>query len=449
MRSGLYVTPVNWHLTTAEVTYLLEDSGARIVFFSTGLRHIVEPLLAAQPNLLGIQVGGSAGEGGRGVLAYEDLMANEPTTRIDAEVMGGTMFYSSGTTGRPKGIKAPLSGGPPNDGTSVMRITAVNFGAEESMRFLNTGPLYHAAPALWSAGMQTVGATVVAMGRFDAAASLALLDDEQITTSQWVPTMFRRLLRLPEGVRASYRGEAHKTAWHAAAPCPIELKRAMLDWWGPIINEYYSGSEGGGTIITGPEWLEHPGSVGQHWSGGITHVLDAETFEELPPRKEGLIYFDVLPNYRFAYHNDPGKTEQSYHGDLMTLGDIGFVDEVGYLYLTDRRSDTIVSGGVNIYPREIEEVLLSHPAVHDVAVFGIPDEEFGERVLACVQAPSGVPWDAEVERELDAYCRQNLAGFKCPREYRSVEEMPRDPNGKLYKRRLRDPYWEGHASRVI
>jgi len=243
-----------------------------------------------------------------------------------------------------------------------------------------------------------------------------------------VPTMFRRLLRLPEGVRASYRGEAHKTAWHAAAPCPIELKRAMLDWWGPIINEYYSGSEGGGTIITGPEWLEHPGSVGQHWSGGITHVLDAETFEELPPRKEGLIYFDVLPNYRFAYHNDPGKTEQSYHGDLMTLGDIGFVDEVGYLYLTDRRSDTIVSGGVNIYPAKSRRSCCPTRR-STTSPSSDPDEEFGERVLACVQAPSGVPWDAEVERELDAYCRQNLAGFKCPREYRSVEEMPRIRTG--------------------
>jgi long-chain acyl-CoA synthetase len=447
MRSGLYVTPVNWHLTPGEVSYLIRDSGARALIYSTALVSVVEPLIAEFPALLTVAVGERAEDAGR--VAYETLVAAQPDTPIASERAGATMFYSSGTTGRPKGIRPPLSGGPPDDGSSASNLTVGNFGLEGGHRFLSTGPLYHAAPALWTTGMHTVGSTVVVMERFDAAAALQLLTAEDITISQWVPTMFRRLLQLPAEVRESFAAPLHQRAWHAAAPCPRPVKEQMLDWWGPVIWEYYSGSEGGGTVISPQEWLARPGSVGKHWRGGTTHVLDADTKGPVSPGTEGLIFFEAFATYRFRYHNDPEKTASTYHGDLITLGDIGYLDDDGYLFLTDRRSDMIVSGGVNIYPREVEETLLSHPGVQDAAVFGIPDAEFGERVLACVQPADPQADHRELEQSLDKHCRAQLAGFKRPRAYRFEATLPRDANGKLYKRRLRDEYWSSRPSRLI
>ena len=403
--------------------------------------------MAQFPSLLTIAVGGTEERPGR--LSYGPLVAAQPTGRIPREQAGSTMFYSSGTTGRPKGIRPPLSGGPPDDGSSASSLTVGNFGLAAGHRFLSTGPLYHAAPALWSTGMHTVGSTVVVMERFDAAAALGLLLAEDITVSQWVPTMFRRLLQLPEEIRGAFAAPAHQQAWHAAAPCPRPVKEQMLAWWGPVLWEYYSGSEGGGTVISPQEWLARPGSVGRHWRGGTTYVLDADTKEPVPAGTEGLIFFEAFATYRFVYHNDPEKTASTYHGNLITLGDIGYLDDDGYLFLTDRQSDMIVSGGVNIYPREVEETLLSHPAVQDAAVFGIPDPEFGERVLACVQ-PADLQADhGELEQSLDKHCRAQLAGFKRPRTYRFEAELPRDANGKLYKRRLRDEYWSSRPSRLI
>lgn len=447
MRSGLYVTPVNWHLTPGEVAYLINDSGARALIYSTQLEPVVAPLIAEFPALFTVAVGEPAGTAGR--VAYETLVGAQPATRIASERAGATMFYSSGTTGRPKGIRPPLSGGPPDDGSSASNLTVGNFGLEGGHRFLSTGPLYHAAPALWTTGMHTVGSTVVVMERFDAAAALRLLTEEDITVSQWVPTMFSRLLRLPAEVRESFAAPLHQRAWHAAAPCPRPVKEQMLAWWGPVIWEYYSGSEGGGTVISPREWLARPGSVGKHWRGGTTYVLDADTREPVPPGTEGLIFFETWASYRFRYHNDPEKTASTYHGDLVTLGDIGYLDDDGYLFLTDRQSDMIVSGGVNIYPREVEETLLGHPGVRDAAVFGIPDAEFGERVLACVQPVDPRSDHQELEQALDQHCRAHLAGFKRPRAYRFEAALPRDANGKLYKRRLRDEYWSSRSSRLI
>jgi long-chain acyl-CoA synthetase len=445
MRSGLYVTPVNWHLTPGEVSYLLRDSGARAIFYSTDLEAVVAPLLTESSGLIAVAVGPPAGTDGR--VPYAALVDAQPTTRIARELAGATMFYSSGTTGRPKGIRPPISGGGPDDGSTSSSLTVGNFGLTGGHRFLSTGPLYHAAPALWTTAMHTVGSTVVVMERFDAGRALELLMAEDITISQWVPTMFIRLLRLPAHVREQFAAPLHRQAWHAAAPCPVPVKQEMLAWWGPIIWEYYSGSEAGGTRISPAEWLERPGSVGRHWRDGTTHVLDVETREPVPAGTEGLIFFEPFGN--FVYHNDPVKTASTYHGNLVTLGDVGYLDPDRYLYLTDRQSDMIVSGGVNIYPREVEETLLAHPAVLDVAVFGVPDDEFGERVFACVQ-PADPEADAgQLEAALDAHCRTHLAGFKRPRGYRFDSALPRDANGKLYKRRLRDEYWSSRSSKLI
>jgi long-chain acyl-CoA synthetase len=297
--------------------------------------------------------------------------------------------------------------------------------------------------------MHTIGATSVVMRRFDAAEALRIIEHQRITHAQFVPTMFQRILKLPEEVRRRSDLSSLQAVWHAAAPCSIHLKRAMIDLFGPVLWEYYAGSEGGGTIISSAEWLERPGSVGRHWSGGTIRVLDPVALEPVPPGVSGLIYFEPVSIHRFQYHNDPGKTAAAYHEGLFTLGDIGYLDEDGYLFLTDRKSNTIISGGVNIYPQEIEDVLTEHPTVADAAVFGVPDEEFGEQVMAVVELVDASAAGVELAEDLERHCRERLAGFKVPRRLEFTDALPRDSNGKLYKRRLRDQYWEGHESNII
>jgi fatty-acyl-CoA synthase len=324
------------------------------------------------------------------------------------------------------------------------------FGIGPGDRYLSPAPLYHSAPASWSFGANSVGATAVIMSRFDAEAALRLVDAQEITVSQWVPTMFQRMLRLPDEVRSTYQGRTHRAAYHAAAPCPQHVKRAMIEWWGPIICEFYAATEGGATFIDSSEWLERPGSVGRHWTGGTIHVLDLADRHELPPGEDGLVYFEAFAANRFEYFDDPEKTASVYHGDdLVTAGDIGHLDADGYLYLTDRLSNMIISGGVNIYPAEIEQHLAAHPDVVDAAVFGVPNEEFGEEVKAVVQVAPQRIGDASLGDELARFCRDGLAGFKCPRSIDLVESLPRDENGKLYKRHLRDEYWRDRTSRLV
>jgi long-chain acyl-CoA synthetase len=280
--------------------------------------------------------------------------------------------------------------------------------------------------------------------------ALRTIQDQKVTTSQWVPTHFKRMLQLPEPVRRKYDLSSLRVAVHAAAPCPVPVKRAMIEWWGPVIVEYYAGTEGGGTIIRSPEWLEHPGSVGKHWAGGRVFILDEEGNEVTRPRQEGAVYFPANPdpNARFKYHKDDEKTKTTYRGDKFTLGDIGFLDEDGYLFLTDRQSNMIISGGVNIYPQETENALMSHPKVHDVAVIGVPDDVMGEQVKAIVVPAEGTRPGPELERELVDYCRGVIAHYKCPKSIDFATELPRTPTGKLVKRGLRDKYWSGRDSRI-
>jgi fatty-acyl-CoA synthase len=441
MRSGLYFTPINWHLTAPEVEYLVEDSGAGAVVYSGHLGEILDAAVAPGSSTHLLAVGDTSVER---ALDYHVVRDAQPATRVDDETEGSALSYSSGTTGRPNGIKRRLSGAAPDEKRSRMLWTAQRFGLEPGCRYLSPGPLYHSAPALWSSSVHTVGGAAVIMRKFDPEQALALIERQRITDSQWVPTMLHRMLRLPDDVRNRYDLSSLRHAWTAAAPISIELKRQMIEWWGDAMLEYYASSEGGGTIITADEWLAHPGSVGRPYPGATISILDPATREEMPQGEEGVVFFSNAPGAEFVYLNDPAKTKETHHGTFFTAGDIGYLDDEGYLYLTDRQSNMIISGGVNLYPREIEDAIASCPGVADVAVFGIPDEDLGEVAHAAIQ-----PLDAEADADPDpdvlieavkAHLETRLARQKIPRSFEVMAQLPRDENGKLYKRRLRDAY---------
>jgi len=350
---------------------------------------------------------------------------------------GAEMLYSSGTTGRPKGVRASHPGAELGTVSELFKRRLQLHQVDHSAVYLSTAPLYHSAPLRYSTMMHRSGGTSVIMRRFDAENSLALIERYGVTHSQWVPTMFVRLLSLNEDIRTRYDLHSHRLAIHAAAPCPVAIKEQMLEWWGPILYEYYSGTEGNGqTAINPTEWLAHRGSVGRPILGKL-HITD-EAGNELPAGATGKVYFS--DGGRFEYYKDPEQTARSYNDrGWSTLGDIGHVDEDGYLYLTDRASHMIISGGVNIYPREVEDVLVTHPSVQDAAVFGIPNAEFGEEVKAAVEL---IPGSTTTAAELIDYCRARIAHLKCPRSIDFHTELPRHQTGKLYKAVLKRPYWQ-------
>ena len=446
LRSGLYLTAINSHLTAEEVAYIVGDCDAQAFVTSTALAEVATAVRRDDelPRVsVRLMVDGTA----PGFAAYEEATAAFPTTKIDDESTGATMLYSSGTTGRPKGVLRPLPDTKPGDGEDRLAALSGPYKFRDGMVYLSPAPMYHAAPLAFSLNTQRFGGTVVIMEGFDPAQALRMIEQHKVTHSQWVPTMFVRLLRLSDEERLGPDLSSHECAIHAAAPCPVAVKQQMIEWWGPIIHEYYAGTEGNGsTGINSEEWLAHPGSVGRPRAVSV-HII-GEDGTELGPREEGTIYFASAAEL-FEYHNDPEKTKGSRLtvGDrqLSTLGDVGYLDEEGYLYLTDRKAYMIISGGVNIYPREIEDVLIQHPAVADVAVFGIPNDDLGEEVKAVVQLlPGNEPTD-DLGRELQTFVRGHLAGFKVPRTVDFVDELPRLPTGKLYKRVLRDPYWAHQA----
>jgi len=448
LRSGLYVTAVNSHLTADEAAYIVDDCQATAVVTTATMGSLAEAMVGSTPRVRHrLMLDGEA----EGHLAYEPLVGSRSPRPLEEDRRGMVMLYSSGTTGRPKGIKFPL---PPVDSPlgewEIAEHSRQRYGFSEEMVFLSPAPLYHAAPLRVSMAVQCVGGTVVVMERFDPAQALALIESERVTHSQWVPTMFVRLLKLPQDERTGYDLTSHRLATHAAAPCPVEVKEQMIAWWGPIIEEYYAGTENiGSTAITSAEWLEHKGSVGRPSYGAVLHICDDEG-RELPTGGVGTVYFEDTANI-FEYHGDQEKTTSVAHPDhptWRTLGDVGRVDDDGYLYLTDRRAFMIVAGGVNIYPQEIEDVLVTHPKVLDVAVFGIPNDDMGEEVKAVVQPVEYADAGPALAEELDQWCADRLAGFKQPRSYDFVEQLPRLDNGKLYKKSLRDPYWADRPTQV-
>jgi len=436
MRAGLYCTPINWHLTADEAGYIIEDCGAQAVVTSAAVGEVAKDLEPYMGNVkTHLVMDGDLDGWDR----YETELEKHPAEALDGETEGQFMFYSSGTTGRPKGIKPALTGEEygAGGGALIMLIQGL-FGFTEDTTYLCPAPLYHAAPLGWSTAVQRLGGTVVCMERFDPAEALSLIEEHSITHAQFVPTHFVRMLKLDEKERTKADLSSLQVAVHAAAPCPVEVKQQMMNWWGPIIHEYYAGSEGNGfCAVTPQDWTDHPGTVGKPMIG-VIHILD-EDGSELPAGEAGQIWFESPMT--FEYHNDPEKTKGAYNdAGWSTLGDVGYLDGDGFLYLTDRVSHMIISGGVNIYPQEVEDALTMHPAIADVAVIGVPNPDFGEEVKAVVVAAEGAAPSDELAQHIIAYCQERLAKFKCPRSVDFVDELPRLPTGKLLKRKLRDQY---------
>ncbi|TDC62296.1 acyl-CoA synthetase [Actinomadura sp. GC306] len=433
-RSGLYYTAISTRLQQEELAYIVGNCGAK-AFITTAS---METAAKSPPEVpLRLMLGGTA----PGYDSYEERVAEHPPTPIENECEGVDMLYSSGTTGRPKGVKPALSKAPMGEGGPLYQLISLLFQPDADSVYLSPAPLYHAAPLRYCITMHRFGATVVVMEKFDPEAALAAIEKYGVTHSQWVPTMFIRMLKLPEETRARYDVSSLRAAVHAAAPIPIPIKEQMIEWWGPILHEYYAGTEGNCFVYTNSEdWMAHKGTVGRCVLGEV-HVVDDDG-NELPPGEPGTLYFGNGP--QFEYHDDDAKTAASRDPKgrgWSTLGDVGYVDEDGFIYLTDRRAYMIISGGVNIYPQEAENVLAVHPKVADVAVFGVPDAEMGEAVKAVVQPLAMDQAGPELEAELIAYCRDQLAHYKCPRSIDFRPELPRHPTGKLYKRLLKDEYW--------
>jgi acyl-CoA synthetase (AMP-forming)/AMP-acid ligase II len=442
-RAGLYYTCISSRLTAGEVEYIVRDCGAKAFITSAAMAPVANALAKSLEGVKLFAVDGAL----PGYERWEEAVRAMPATPIADETPGADMLYSSGTTGRPKGVKGALSGGKLEDPNPLLGLTQILYGMGPNTIYLSPAPLYHAAPLRYCMAVHRLGGTTIIMDHFDPEEYLRLIPQYQVTHSQLVPTMFVRMLKLPEEVRIKYDVSSLTHAIHAAAPCPVPVKKQMIEWWGPVIFEYYAGTEGNGfCAINSHEWLSHPGSVGKALLGKL-HIVDDDG-HELPHGKPGTIYFSDGPV--FEYHNDPKKTAESRNDKgWSTLGDVGYVDEEGYLYLTDRKAFMIISGGVNIYPQEAENVLITHPKVADVAVIGVPNEEFGEEVKAVVQPMNWAEATPKLAEELVAYCRHQLSPVKCPRSVDFERELPRHATGKLYKRLIRDRYWGNRESKIV
>ncbi len=435
-RAGIFYTAVSRYLTADEIVYIVRDCGAKVLITSERCAMAASRLADGEGELALFTTGEPQGR----YRSWDDERDAQPATPIADETAGFDMLYSSGTTGRPKGVRVTLKKAPITQLHGLMKVLCQDMiGMSTDSIYLSPAPLYHAAPLRFNMMSAALGGTSIVMEKFDAEEYLRLVEANGVTHSQLVPTMFVRMLKLPAEVRARYDVSSLRGAVHAAAPCPVEVKAQMIDWWGPILIEYYAGTEANGvTVASSQEWLEHPGTVGRAKVGTIKII--GEDDEELPAGEVGGVYFaEGLP---FAYHNDPEKTARAHNAKgWSTLGDVGFLDEEGFLHLTDRRAFMIISGGVNIYPQETEDVLIGHPSVMDVAVFGIPDPEMGEKVLAVVQPRDMAEAGESLEADLLAYCAARLSPLKCPRRIEFMAELPRTQTGKLMKRVLRDPHW--------
>ncbi len=445
MQIGLYLTPINHHLVGPEIAYIVNDSDAKV--FVADARFADEIAKAMTEIELDASHCFAVGDIA-GLRPWNELVDSQPTTLPDDRIAGAPMHYTSGTTGRPKGVKRPLVEIDPDTLGELYAGFQGMFGVQalDDHVHITGSPLYHTAVLMWTANSMHMGHKVVLMDKWTPESMLQLIEEHRVTTSHMVPTQFHRLLALPDDVRLKYDVSSTRCMVHAAAPCPPDVKRRMIEWWGDAIMEYYAATEGGGSIITAQEWLTKPGSVGKAWPGFELRILDDDG-NQLPANTEGTVYMS-LATTDFEYKGDRKKTDDNRRDGFFTVGDWGLIDDDGYLFLKDRKSDMIISGGVNIYPAEIEGELLTFPKIADVAVFGIPHPDWGEEIKAVVQPAEGVEPDDALRDEILAFSADRLAKFKRPKTIDFMAELPRDPNGKLYKRKLRDPYWEGRDARI-
>ncbi|WP_455354886.1 acyl-CoA synthetase [Streptomyces sp. SYSU K217416] len=446
-QAGLYLVPVNHHLVGPEIAWIVADSGAKVLiaherFAEAATAAADEAKLPATHRYAVGAVRGAV----RDFRPYAELLDGRPTAVPADRTLGWVMNYTSGTTGRPRGIRRPLSGKLPEESYLGGFLGIFGIRPLDGNVHLVCSPLYHTAVLQFAAASLHIGHPLVLMDKWTPQEMLRLIDRYRCTHTHMVPTQFHRLLALPAEVRDRYDVSSMRHAIHGAAPCPDHVKRAMIDWWGRCVEEYYAASEGGGAFATAEDWLKKPGTVGRAWPISELAVFDDDG-NRLPAGEVGTVYMKMSTG-GFSYHKDENKTRKNRIGDFFTVGDLGLLDEDGYLFLRDRKIDMIISGGVNIYPAEIESALLSHPAVADAAAFGIPHADWGEEVKAVIEPAEGYEPDDTLAAEILAHCARRLAGYKRPRTVDFIATLPRDPNGKLYKRRLRDPYWEGHARAV-
>ena len=436
-QTGLYITPINWHLVAPEVAFILEDCDAKAVVCGEQNAAVVRAALGDR-DIPSFVVGEA-----EGFRPFPELKAGQPTTLPRDRFGGFTMTYTSGTTGRPRGVRRPTGDVPPEhlaeSFTGFLRL----FGIEPKGVHLVVAPLYHTAVINFTLYSLHFGHTVVLMDKWTAEGTLQRIDRYRVTTTHIVPTQLSRMVALPDDVRANYDVSSMEHMIHGAAPCPDAVKRRMLEWFGPVVYEYYAASEGGGTIATPEQWLAKPGTVGLPWPISQIRIFDDDK-QPVPTGEVGTVWIR-MGEHKFEYHGDEDKTRDAWSEGFFTVGDAGYLDEDGFLFLCDRKADMIISGGVNIYPAEVENVLHEHEGIADCAVFGIPDDDWGEQVKAVVQLEPGY---ALAEATLLAWCKEHIAGYKCPRSVDFLPALPRDPNGKLYKRRLRDPYWEGRERQI-
>ena len=442
MQAGLQFTPINTNLTAGEIAYILADSGARAFCADAGYAETAAAAAEEARVPLRVSVGAVPG-----FVPWQELLDGQPDGRPTERTAGQFLQYTSGTTGRPRGVARQLHLIDPDVMAPMLASHLGRFGIEPRAGHvhLTTSPMYHTAPLAFSWFSLQFEHPVVLMGGWDAERALALIERHRVTITHVVPTQIHRLLLLPPETRARYDVTSLRHVLHAAAPCPVELKRRAMEWLGPVLYEYYGATEGGGTLATPREWLERPGTVGRPWEGAAIRILDDQG-RDCPPGRTGTVYLKLIQDFR--YKGDERKTGENRVGDFFTVGDVGWLDPEGYLFLCDRKIDMIISGGVNIYPAEVEAALLAHPSVGDAAVFGIPDDDWGEAVKAVIEPAPGVRAGPELERALLAHCAAHLARYKCPRSIDFSDALPRDPNGKLYKRRLREPYWAGRERAI-